>query len=191
LHPKESTTVQNPVRTKLEYRDLLATPDDGKRYELIDGDLFVTPAPSPQHQRIVVRLYSSLAEYCRLRGSGEVFVAPLDVILAKRDVVEPDLIVVGDPRQVSKRGIEGPPKLAVEVLSPTTRSVDRTVKASRYARFGIPHYWIVDPKASRVECLRLRDEVYELVVSAERGETLVHPDWPGLSIDLGALLRDT
>jgi Uma2 family endonuclease len=80
---------------------------------------------------------------------------------------------VGDPRQVSKRGIEGPPKLAVEVLSPTTRNVDRTVKASR------------------VECLRLRDQVYELVVSAEGGETLVHADWPGLSIDLGALLRDT
>jgi Uma2 family endonuclease len=184
-------TVQNPVRTKLEYRDLLATPDDGKRYELVDGDLFVTPSPSPQHQRIVVRLYSSLAEYCRRRGSGEVFVAPLDVILAERDVVEPDLLVVGDARQVSKRGIEGPPQLAVEVLSPTTRVTDRTVKASRYARFGIPHYWIVDPEASRFECFRLRDGAYELVLSAEGGESLAHPDWPGWSVDLADLLRDT
>jgi len=104
------------------------------------------------------------------------------VILAKRDVVQPDIVVVSDARQISERGIEGPPLLVVEILSRSTRERDRTVKAQRYARLGIQHYWLVDPDERRVECLRAKDGVYELIVSRVRSEILTHPDWDALSL---------
>jgi Uma2 family endonuclease len=181
--------VESPVKNKLEYRDLLAIPDDGKRYELLDGEVSVTPAPSPVHQRIVLALAVRFIEYFHARGIGEVFVSPLDVILTDRDVIEPDVVVVGRPAQISHRGIEGSPLLVVEVLSPSTRERDRTVKAQRCARLGIRHYWIVDPEARRVECLRESAGAYELVLATEGDQTLVHPDWPALAVDLGALWR--
>src|SRR5678815_4945522 len=118
---KEGSLVESPVKNKLEYRDLLAIPDDGKRYELLDGEVSVTPAPSPVHQRIVLALAVRFIEYFHARGIGEVFVSPLDVILTDRDVIEPDVVVVGRPAQISHRGIEGSPLLVVEVLSPSTR----------------------------------------------------------------------
>jgi Uma2 family endonuclease len=181
--------VESPVKNKLEYRDLLAIPSDGKRYELLDGEVSVTPAPNPVHQRLVLALAMRFVEYFHALGIGEVFVSPIDVILTDRDVVEPDVVVVGRPDQVSQRGIEGSPLLVVEVLSPSTREHDRTVKAQRYARLGVPHYWIVDPETQRVECLREHAGSYEPVLVAERHHTLAHPDWPTLAVDLEALWR--
>jgi Uma2 family endonuclease len=185
----ERARVGSPVKNKLEYEDLRAAPDDGNRYELLDGDVSVTPAPSPSHQRIVLGLTLRFVEYFHGRGLGEVFVAPIDVILTKRDVVEPDIVVVSDPRQVSERGIEGAPALVVEILSPSTRDRDRTLKAQRYARLGVRHCWLVDPEEKRVECLRARDGVYEIVVAAREGQILVNPDWDGLHIELAQLWR--
>src|SRR5262245_61435976 len=106
---------------KLVYDDLLDTPADGKRYELIEGDLFVNPSPNPIHQRVSRRLERQLEDYFHGRSIGEVFYAPIDVILTPGDVFVPDLIVVADPSHISKRGIEKPPLLAVEILSPSTK----------------------------------------------------------------------
>lgn len=179
--------MDSPIKHKLEYDDLPSAPEDGNRYELLDGDLAVTPSPSPAHQRIVRDLQLALIDYFHGRGLGEVFLAPLDVILTACDVVEPDILVVSDPDQVSKRGIEGPPLLVVEVLSPSTRERDRTIKAQRYAALGVRHYWLVDPTEKRVECLRGKHGTYDLVGEARGGQLLTHPDWDGLSIDLGRL----
>ena len=177
----------SPLKNKLSYEDLREVPADGRRYELLDGELHVTPAPGTTHQRIVRDLGFRLLTYFHERCLGEVFLAPTDVILTDRDVVEPDLLVVSDPSQVSVRGIEGAPLLAVEVLSPSTRAVDKTVKAQRYSRLGVLHYWIVDPDEKRVECLRARSGAYEIVVAARQDEALTHPDFPGLSIALSAI----
>src|SRR5260370_23501277 len=143
------------LKQKLDYDDYARIPPDGKRYELLEGDLFVTPAPSPLHQRVSKRLQRKLEVYFEARGLGEVFNAPIDVILTLHDVVQPDLVVVTDPAQISGRGIEGAPALVVEVLSPTTRDHDRTTKARRYAALGGRHYWVLDPEGSRLDCYRL------------------------------------
>ena len=132
------------LKGKLDYADYLATPDDGKRYEIVDGDLRVTPSPSPMHQRISRRLQRQLEDYFHGRAIGEVFDAPIDLILTNHDVFVPDLLVVSDPDLVSRRGIDGPPVLIVEILSPATRTQDRGVKARRYAELGVEQYWIVD-----------------------------------------------
>lgn len=177
------------LKRKLEYSDLLVAPDTGQRYELVRGDLLVTPSPSPVHQRISKRLYAALVDYFEARSIGEVFYAPIDVILTHQDVFVPDLLVVSDPNHISKRGIEGPPLLVVEVLSPSTRKQDRGLKAQRYAELGVAHYWIVDPEQRRLECHRLIEGGFRRLVDAEGDTTLTHPDWDGLVVDLAALWR--
>ena len=121
------------LRRRLDYSDILATPSDGERYELVQGELFVNPSPNPIHQRISRRLERQLEDYFHERSIGEVFDAPIDVILTPHDVLVPDLLVVADPNHISKRGTEKPPLLVVEILSPSTRKVDRGVKSRRYA----------------------------------------------------------
>jgi Uma2 family endonuclease len=116
-------------------------------------------------------------------------VAPLDTILGPHDVAEPDLLVVTDPTLVTERAIEGAPALVVEILSPSTASRDRTIKARRYAAAGIAHYWIVDIDQKRIECQRLSNGEYELAHVAEGDEEMTHSDWPELKIDLAALWR--
>ena len=174
---------------KLDYSDLQFTPDDGRRYELVRGDLLVTPSPSRTHQRISKRLLRILEDYFESRSIGEVFCAPTDVILTPRDVFVPDLVIVADPNDTAERGIERPPLLVVEILSPSTRHADRRLKATRYAELGVEHYWIVDPEAKRIECLRSETGAFRPVVEAEGNATLAHPDWAGLEIDLTSLWR--
>ncbi len=177
------------MNRKLDYSDYAAIPDDGKRYELLEGSLFVTPAPSPIHQRVSKRLQRQLEDYFEARSLAEVFDAPIDVILTSHDVVQPDIIVVSRAEQISKRGIEGGPILAVEILSPSTRVHDRERKARRYAALGVQHYWIVDPEAQCVEFYRAGSQGYELLCRIEGPATYAHPDWTGLTLDLGALWR--
>ena len=168
------------LKTRLDYDDYCAIPPDGKRYELIDGEVHVTPAPSPFHQELVGNLFVMLRVH--FAPPVKVFISPIDVILTPHDVVQPDLVVVANPAQVSSRGIEGPPLLVVEVLSPTTTVYDRTTKSQRYAALGIPHYWIVDPATRQVECYRREGSVYHAVTAAGPEETLTHPDFPALQL---------
>jgi Uma2 family endonuclease len=177
------------TQTQARLLDIAAAPDDGNRYELVRGELLVTPSPSPMHQRISKRLFRTLDDYFEERKIGEVFYAPLDVILTPHDVFEPDLLVVADRSHISKRGIEKPPLLVVEILSASTRKVDRGIKSRRYEELGVPHYWIVDPDERRLECFRSAEGVFTQVVEAIGDATLVHPDWAGLTIDLAALWR--
>jgi Uma2 family endonuclease len=174
---------------KLGYDDLAQTPDDSSRYELLDGALFVTPSPRPLHQRVSKRLQRQLEAYFEDGGVGEVFNAPVDVILTMHDVVVPDLVVVTTPPQITDRAIEGAPALIVEILSPGTTARDRTLKAERYATLGVAHYWIVDPQRKTIECYRLRGTHYVPVTAAKSPAELTHPDWPDLAIDLTAIWR--
>lgn len=177
------------LKQKLDYDDYAGIPPDRNRYEIIEGELYVTPSPSPFHQRVSRRLQRKLEDHFGERGLGEVFNAPIDLILTRHDVVQPDLVVVADPAQVSQRGIEGASLLVVEILSSSTRSQDRTVKARRYAALGVPHYWIADPEGRRLECYRLEAGAYALVLEGEGDVTVSHPDWPGLTLDLADLWR--
>ena len=174
---------------KLGYEDYVNLPDDGKRYEILDGELCVNPAPSPHHQRVSKRLQRKLEDYFEARGLGEVFNAPIDMILGRHDVAQPDLLVVTNPGQISARGIEGAPLLVIEVLSPSTRHHDREVKMRRYAVLGVPHYWLVDPEGQGIACYRLESGTYRHVLTAGGDARLQLPDWPELIIALGDLWR--
>ncbi len=163
-------------RVILTYKEYEALPADGRRYELHEGELSVTPAPSPHHQLIIGNLHILLRQHVNSRNLGEVFLSPLDCILGETTVVQPDLVYLDHGRLsiVSARGLEGPPTLVAEILSPTTTLIDRSTKQQLYARYGVPYYWIVDPEARTIEAYGLREGGYQLAarVSGREGVSI-------------------
>jgi len=165
-----------PTDVVLRYADYAALPPDGRRYELHGGELIVTAAPSPLHQTVAANLYRLLYPAVRAR-QGRVFVAPLDVILDDTTVVQPDVVFLDSDRLtgITSRGIEGPPTLVVEVLSPATAAMDRRAKRQLCARYGVPFLWLIDPEARTLEAYVLRPpEGYRLAVQAA-GDASVSP----------------
>ena len=157
-----------PVSRPLTRADLADRPDDGHRYELLDGVLIVTPAPSPRHQHASRNLFRILDRACP-EGS-ELYFAPLDVELADDTVLEPDLLVV-DRKQLTAREVLGAPLLAVEVLSPNTRRFDLHTKRARYEAAGTAGYWVVDPgEPPSLTAWELRDGAYVEVASVSGPE---------------------
>src|SRR5262249_36651512 len=148
--PRGSAVVAR-AKVRFAASDIWDAPDDDKRYEAIDGRLYVTPSPSPRHQRAVGMLYGHLWQQLRAHAGGELVPAPLGVVLDDETAVQPDLVYVSSQKGaiIGERGLEGAPDLVVEVLSPSTRSRDRGIKMKRYAVAGIPHYWIVDLTSKR------------------------------------------
>jgi Uma2 family endonuclease len=147
--------------------DLESMPDDGHRYELIDGSLIVTPAPSVDHQRVLAALYLLLHAACP--PDHEVLFAPVDVALAEDTVMQPDLLVARR-RDLTQRDLPRAPVLAVEVLSPSTQRIDRTLKKSRLEAAGCECYWVVDPRALTLTAWQLRGSVYVEVASVAGDE---------------------
>jgi Uma2 family endonuclease len=180
-------------RVRMTYEDLLALPDDGMRHELIDGEHFVTPAPSWPHQIIVGNLYRLIANHVHAQRLGVIFVAPLDVVFTKHDVVEPDVLFFtpeGFKTHVGARNAEGPPDLAVEVLSPSTRRRDEMIKRRLYERMGVGEYWIVDPEIEAVKVFRLNAGRYERTeLRLEDGDVLTTSLFPGLQLPLQAVFE--
>jgi Uma2 family endonuclease len=170
-------------RAALTYRDYAALPDDGRRYELHDGKLSVTPAPGTRHQRVIGAMYVLLRAHVEARRLREVFLSPVDCILSDTTVVEPDLVYVDPTRGnlVSERAIEGVPTLVVEVLSPSTTTIDRSGKHELYARHRIPYYWIVDPGARTIEAHGPAEGRYALLAGVSGGEAVSLPPFPDLA----------
>jgi Uma2 family endonuclease len=141
-------------------------PDNGLRYEILDGTLLVTPAPTPRHQTVVLELAVLLRLACP--PDHQVFVAPLDWQPDGHTSLEPDLLVVRRDR-IGEKSITQPPLLVVEVLSPGTARIDRLLKLSRYAEGGIEQYWIVDPRVPSVQVFTLVDGAYVLLAESAGG----------------------
>jgi Uma2 family endonuclease len=181
--------MQRALNARLTYDDYAAIPSDGQTYQIIDGEVYVTPAPSPFHQRASKRLQRQLEAYFEDTGRGEVFNAPIDLILSTHDVMQPDLVVVSDPASVTRRAIEAPPMLVVEVLSPSSERMDRQIKARRLAAFGVPHYWVLDPEERTLECYELEAGVYVLRASGAGEASVTAPGLEGLTIALAAIWR--
>lgn len=177
------------TRVILTYADYTAIPNDGRRYEIHEGELAVTPAPGTRHQQVSRNLLVVLHTHVGRHALGEVLVAPVDCILDDTTVVQPDLVFVARHRlaALSARGIEGAPSLVVEVLSPGTAKVDRGVKAQLYARHGVPHYWIVDPEARVIEAHALHGGAYEPAGRLDGARPTALPPFPDLALDPATL----
>jgi Uma2 family endonuclease len=177
-----------PIDTRLTYEDLCELPYDGKRYEIIEGDLIVTAAPRILHQRVVTRLSHYLLAFVEANGLGHVFVAPVDVVLSEFDVVEPDIIYISNERAriLTEKNVQGAPDLVVEVLSEWTARIDRTAKLKLYAKYGVAEYWVLDTQP-------LSADIYRGAKGLELGEhlgregVLTTPLLPGFSLPVQKL----
>ncbi len=176
---------------KLTYDDLLDFPEDGKRYEIIGGELFVAASPSVAHQRLLMRIYHVFFRTLQQTGWGEIFVAPLDVKLSDLDVVEPDLIAIRSDNSsiIHKVHIIGVPDILLEVISPHNRRYDEAIKLALYGVFGVPEYWLANSIKPGLRGLTLRDGAYHEISPESDGRirSVVAPD---LILDPTVLLKD-
>ena len=170
---------------RFTYDDYARLPDD-RRYEVIDGELFVTPAPTPYHQMVKRRIERLLEEHVERGSLGTVLDAPCDVVLSNFDVLQPDIFFISSGRlaTIGEKYISDAPDLVVEVLSPGTRRRDRSLKSKRYARFGVREMWIADPDGKTIEVFVNAGEGFRRdAIYGEEG-VLRSPLLPGLEIPL-------
>ena len=182
------------VHRKLTHQDLLRMPQDGLRHEILDGVHHVTASPTPRHQRVLQRVNLRIGNYVEQSQCGEVFGSSVDTILAKHDVAVPDLQFISEQRLsiVREKNIQGPPDLVLEILSPSTRRKDLGVKLERYEQLGVLEYWILDPDRDEARIYRRESREAErflppLHLTAEAGDSLTSPLFPGLEIPLQTL----
>jgi len=181
-----------PPQGEWTYEDYLRLPDDGWRYEIIKGVLYMVPAPTTSHQISVGNLGIAMSLFVRQKQAGFVFFAPTDVYLPRQDTpVQPDLLFVAADRQeiISERGIEGAPDLVVEVLSPRTWWKDRRVKMPLYEETGVPECWIVDPEMETIEVYVLEKGGYRLLGQWGREETAYSQVLEGFRIEVDEVIR--
>ena len=171
---------------KFTYEDYRNTPAD-KRYELLNGELILAPAPRLPHQRVGMALGTRLHMFVNERGLGEVFASPCDVLLSDTDVVQPDLLFVSRERSDILLGgdnIRGAPDLVIEILSPSTSGLDRTLKRRLYAKHGVREYWLVDPGAKTVAILLMGQDAFDVVGTYGEGQIVTSPTLQGFTFNL-------
>jgi Uma2 family endonuclease len=168
---------------RVSYAELQQWPDDGRHYELHDGEVVVVPSPLPKHQRVALSIADVLREYEQASG-GVVLIAPLDIVFTEYDVLQPDIVFFRHERRDLVRDWEetrAAPDLAVEVLSRSTEARDRGRKMEMFARFGVPEYWIVDPAKNTLEIYVLRSGEYELTAVADEHASVTSATLDGLT----------
>ncbi len=172
-------------KKKFTYEDYLKTPDD-ERYELIGGELLMTPSPVPKHQRISGKIEFELRKFVAEHDVGEVFDAPCDVHLDDENVVQPDILFISKDRLniIGEKNIEHAPDLVIEILSESTAYRDLVQKKKLYSRFGVKEFWIVIPGEESIEIYILKDNTYLLYRTYSKHEILESPYLKGFKIEL-------
>ena len=182
-----------PAVRRWTYDEFARLPNDGNRYEVIGGELYVTASPYPIHQEVTGRLSDLLRPLVARHRLGRAIPGPIDVLFGEGDYLAPDYVFVRRDRvaTISRRGVEGPPDLVVEILSSSTMQRDRGIKRQRYAHFGVPEYWILDWNRKRVEINRNNDaNTFDVQIVAESFDWQPVPGGPVLTINVPDLLRD-
>ncbi len=164
--------------------------DDSTRYEVIDGELHMSPFPFVPHQRVATRLLLVLGAHLEKNPVGEVFTSNTKVVLAETTGVGPDLVYLANEHmdQLRVDGIYGPPDLVVEVTS-SKPGLDRVIKHRKYAEARVPHYWIINPDARTLEAFELAGDRYDLAATVRSDEAFSPKLFPGLTIPLARLFR--
>ncbi len=172
-------------KKKYTYEDYLKTPDD-TRYELIEGELLMTPSPKPNHQRISIRLASVIHKFVTEHNLGEVFDAPCDVYLDNENVVQPDILFISKDRLdiIGEKNIQGAPDLVIEIISENIAYRDTIQKKKLYAKFGVKEYWIVAPDDRLVEVYILKNGEYKLIKTYLDKDIIMSEIIKGLKVEL-------
>jgi Uma2 family endonuclease len=171
-----------PMLTVEDYRN---TPETGSRYQLIEGDLYMAPAPNRYHQDISRNLEWILCSYLKKNPIGKVYDAPFDVYLDEFDVFQPDVLFVSKARYsiLTDDGAEGAPDFVAEILSPRTARLDRDNKRKMYIRHGVRELWLIDPEQRSILVYRTEEDAKNPVATHVEGDDIESPLFPGLRID--------
>ncbi len=174
--------------SKLTYDEFQTLPRDGsKRFELIEGEVFMTPSPNTKHQTAAANLHLALGQFVRERSLGRVFFAPYDIVFSKWTALEPDLLFIRRERLsiITEANVQGTPDLVIEILSPSNKEYDRETKHRVYEEAGVAEVWYVDPEKRSVEILNLGpDRRYEVSAKLSGNAAIVSKALPGLSLTL-------
>ncbi len=173
---KERKAADTIKEGQTTYDMYAAMPEDGQRYEIYDGKLeMMSPGASATHQAISGQLLFIMMQSCR--SDYLIFHPPFDVILSKTNVLQPDIMMVHRSRSqlITERGIEGPPDLVVEIVSPSSRKKDKRIKLNTYAKYGVQEYWVIDSDTRTLEQFQLAQDIYEQINLFE-GEATVSSD---------------
>jgi len=174
-----------PESLRFTYEDYVLLPED-RRYEIVEGELLLTPAPTPYHQTVAMHLGFLLHAFVARNDLGQVFIAPCDVVLSRFDVLQPDIFFIAKGRLsiIGEKYISDAPDLVVEVLSPSTADRDQVAKAKQYAKFGVGEMWIVDPDTHAVEVFRNSSVGFRREAVSGSTDLLRSLTVPGLEIPL-------
>jgi Uma2 family endonuclease len=177
-----------PPLTVAEYKNL---PETGPRYQLIEGDLYMAPAPNRFHQDISRNLQSAFDRYLEVNPIGVLYNAPFDVYLTDTDVFQPDLLIVLNANRniLTDSGAEGPPDFVVEILSPKTRQLDLVNKKRVYARLGVKELWIIDPEPGTIDLYRLAENADKPIQTIYPSGVLETPLLPGFRLPAERIFR--
>ena len=188
---KDSVASYKISKKRYTYQDYLEMPYDGKRYEIINGELIMPPAPNTIHARISKRIYKKLLKYSQDELIGEIFYSPIDVVLEDTNVVQPDLLFIFKERShiIKEENIKGAPDFVIEILSPSTAYYDLIEKKETYARFGIKEYWIVDPKKERIDIFLNKKNEFELKQRLDREGEAKSEVLKGFHVDLKEIFK--
>jgi len=190
------TIVSTPPKTSREiltYQDYLTFPDgDGIKKEIIEGELFMSPAPALKHQIISKELFLILNDFVRKNRLGEVFYAPCDVVFSNINIMQPDILFISkDNFQIlTELNIKGAPDLIVEIISPSSRDTDRIYKKNVYQKFGVKEYWLVDPDEEIVEIWVLKNNNFQLECRASKDQKIDSQLLKGFQIDLHLIFKN-
>ncbi|HET7462032.1 MAG TPA: Uma2 family endonuclease [Longimicrobium sp.] len=182
-----------PAVRRWTYDEFARLPDDGNRYEVIGGELYVSASPRPIHQEISARISDLVRPFVKQNGLGRALPGPIDIVFGEGDFLAPDYVFVRHDRTgiISERGVEGAPDLVVEIVSRGTKSRDRGIKRRRYAAFGVPEYWIVDWDRKHVEIYRdTDDKARQTEIATDSFDWEPVAGGPVLTIDVAELLGD-
>ena len=177
-------------KKRYTYDDYLKTPDD-KRYELIEGELYMTPSPITNHQRISRKIEFMLEKYVTENDLGEVFYAPYDVYFNDENVVQPDILFISKERLdiIGEKNLQGAPDLVIEILSESNAYRDLIQKKKLYARYGVKEYWIVVPGEKTIDIHILKDKTYQLYKTLGEDDTLESQIMKGFKMELKAIFK--
>ncbi|MBI3852142.1 MAG: Uma2 family endonuclease [Verrucomicrobia bacterium] len=183
-----NAVLENPDKV-WTYEDYLSL-DDGVYFEIINGKALMSPSPELFHQRWARKIFLAVERHVEARKLGEVFFAPIDVVLDEKNVVQPDLIFISNAnaRILERRGVMGAPDLVVEIISPTSLRRDRYDKRELYARFSVKEFWLADVANRSIEILSLQKSGYQLLSGATNEGKIRSEVFPGFELDLASLV---
>ncbi len=190
--PRSSVETMAAVRplslTKEDYRLL---PDTGPRYQLIEGQLYMSPAPNRYHQIISRNIEFMLLKYLERHPLGELYDAPFDVYLSEYDVFQPDIVFVRKENYevLTDAGVEGTPDFVVEILSPSNADLDKKSKLQVYARRGVNELWLVDPDTQVIDVYYLQENARKPAATYGATDSFRSPHFPGLKISAAAIFK--